>query len=43
MEHNESSLGDFESTLKKHALELVESLEKGRFGEAVQLLSLIHI
>ncbi|MBC2658403.1 MULTISPECIES: protein phosphatase CheZ [Pseudomonas] len=38
MEHNESSLGDFESTLKKHALELVESLEKGRFGEAVQLI-----
>lgn len=31
-------MGDFESTLKKHALELVESLEKGRFGEAVQLI-----
>ena len=38
MEHNESSLGDFESTLKKHAHELVESLEKGKFGEAVQLI-----
>ena len=38
MEHNESSQGDFESTLKKHAVELVESLEKGRFGDAVQLI-----
>ncbi len=38
MEHNNSSLGDFESTLKKHAQELVESLEKGKFGDAVQLI-----
>ena len=38
MEQNESSLGDFESTLKKHARELVESLEKGRFGDAVQMI-----
>ncbi|WP_095110673.1 protein phosphatase CheZ [Pseudomonas sp. Irchel 3E20] len=38
MEHNESSQGDFESTLKKHAHELVESLEKGKFGDAVQLI-----
>ena len=38
MEHKESSMGDFESTLKKHAVELVESLEKGRFGDAVQLI-----
>lgn len=38
MEQNKSSLGDFESTLKKHAVELVASLEKGRFGEAVQLI-----
>ena len=38
MEHNESSQGDFESTLKKHAVELVESLEKGKFGDAVQLI-----
>jgi chemotaxis protein CheZ len=38
MEHKESSLGDFESTLKRHAQELVASLEKGRFGEAVQLI-----
>ncbi|KPA88708.1 MULTISPECIES: protein phosphatase CheZ [Pseudomonas] len=38
MEHYESSLGDFESTLKKHARELVESLEKGRFGDAVQMI-----
>jgi chemotaxis protein CheZ len=35
---NESSMGDFESTLKKHAQELVASLEKGRFGDAVQLI-----
>jgi chemotaxis protein CheZ len=38
MGNNETSLGDFESTLKKHALELVESLEKGKFGDAVQLI-----
>ena len=38
MDHKESSLGDFESTLKKHAQELVESLERGQFGDAVQLI-----
>ncbi|WP_166364134.1 protein phosphatase CheZ [Pseudomonas akapageensis] len=38
MEQKISSLGDFESTLKKHATELVSSLEKGKFGEAVQLI-----
>lgn len=38
MEQKISSLGDFESTLKKHANELVTSLEKGKFGEAVQLI-----
>ena len=38
MEHKDSSMGDFESTLKKHAQELVSSLEKGRFGDAVQLI-----
>ena len=38
MEHKESNQGDFESTLKKHAHELVESLEKGQFGDAVQLI-----
>ncbi|HEX8540174.1 MAG TPA: protein phosphatase CheZ [Pseudomonas sp.] len=38
MEHKESSQGDFESTLKKHAHKLVMCLEKGRFGEAVQLI-----
>ncbi|MFS2159136.1 protein phosphatase CheZ [Pseudomonas sp. Pseusp122] len=38
MEHKDSSMGDFESTLKKHAHELVSSLEKGRFGDAVQLI-----
>ena len=31
-------MGEFESTLKKHAQELVESLEKGQFGDAVQLI-----
>ncbi len=38
MEQREISQGDFESTLKKHAVELVESLEKGKFGDAVQLI-----
>jgi len=38
MEHKDSSQGDFESTLKKHAHKLVESLEKGKFGDAVQLI-----
>ena len=38
MEHKESSQADFESTLKKHAHQLVESLEKGQFGDAVQLI-----
>jgi chemotaxis protein CheZ len=34
----QSTLGDFESTLKRHAQELVERLEHGQFGEAVQLI-----
>jgi chemotaxis protein CheZ len=34
----QSSLGDFESTLKKNAQALVERLEQGKFGEAVQLI-----
>jgi len=38
MELQESTLGEFESTLKKHAHELVESLERGQFGDAVQLI-----
>lgn len=38
MAHDDSSLGELESTLKTHATQLVESLEKGRFGEAVQLI-----
>ncbi|MDD1013179.1 MULTISPECIES: protein phosphatase CheZ [Pseudomonas] len=38
MEQTQSSLGEFESTLKKHAKELVDSLEKGKFGDAVQLI-----
>ena len=38
MEHKESTQGDFESTLKKHTHELVESLERGQFGDAVQLI-----
>ena len=38
MEHKESTQGDFELTLKKHARELVDSLEKGQFGDAVQLI-----
>lgn len=35
---NDDSLGELESTLKMHATQLVESLEKGRFGEAVHLI-----
>ena len=38
MEHNETSQGDFESTLKKHAHQLVDSLEEGQFADAVQLI-----
>lgn len=39
MEHDDSSQGDFESTLKTHARQLVDSLELGNFGEAVQLIN----
>ena len=38
MDSKDSTMGDFESTLKKHAQQLVESLEKGKFGDAVQLI-----
>ena len=38
MAHDDSHLGELESTLKAHATQLVESLEKGRFGEAVGLI-----
>ncbi|MGE7991361.1 protein phosphatase CheZ [Pseudomonas sp. NPDC089554] len=38
MESKNDSLGEFESTLKKHAEELVQSLERGQFGDAVQLI-----
>ncbi|MGC7837214.1 protein phosphatase CheZ, partial [Pseudomonas wayambapalatensis] len=38
MESRNDSLGEFESTLKKHAEQLVQSLERGQFGEAVQLI-----
>ena len=38
MESKKDSLGEFESTLKKHAEQLVQSLERGQFGEAVQLI-----
>ncbi|MBB2495917.1 protein phosphatase CheZ [Aquipseudomonas ullengensis] len=38
MANDDSTLGELESTLKVHARQLVESLEKGRFGEAVQLI-----
>lgn len=34
----DSQSGDLESTLKNHARELVETLEKGNFGDAVQLI-----
>ncbi|MGQ7958409.1 protein phosphatase CheZ [Pseudomonas sp. SP16.1] len=39
MEHDDSTLGDLESTLKTNARELVDSLEKGDFGAAVQLIN----
>lgn len=38
MGQNKSMEGDVESTLKKHARELVDSLDKGQFGDAVQLI-----
>lgn len=34
----DSQSGDLESTLKNHARELVETLERGNFGDAVQLI-----
>ncbi|KAF1066245.1 MAG: Protein phosphatase CheZ [Pseudomonas citronellolis] len=36
------STGDFESTLKKHARELVESLERGEVQQAVQLIQALN-
>ena len=39
MEHDDSTLGDLESSLKTNARELVDSLEKGNFGNAVQLIN----
>lgn len=39
MEQDDSSLDDLESTLKSNARELVDSLEKGNFGVAVQLIN----
>jgi len=38
MAHDDLPMGDLESSLKTNARELVESLEKGNFGEAVQLI-----
>ncbi|WP_462379102.1 protein phosphatase CheZ [Pseudomonas sp. Marseille-QA0892] len=38
MAKNDSETGDFESTLKQHARELVSSLESGDFSEAVLLI-----
>jgi chemotaxis protein CheZ len=39
MEHDDSTLGDLESTLKNNARDLVDSLEQGNFGVAVQLIN----
>jgi chemotaxis protein CheZ len=39
MEHHDSEQGDLESTLKINARQLVDSLEKGNFGEAVELIN----
>jgi chemotaxis protein CheZ len=38
MAKNDSEVGDFESTLKQHARELVTSLESGDFSAAVHLI-----
>ncbi|PAU65684.1 protein phosphatase [Pseudomonas sp. PIC25] len=38
MDHKDSTPGDFESTLKNHARELVDNLEQGQFGKAVQII-----
>lgn len=35
---NDSTGDEFESTLKKHARELVDCLERGHFQQAVQLI-----
>lgn len=39
MEHDDSTLGDLKSTLKSNARDLVDSLEQGNFGAAVQLIN----
>lgn len=39
MEHDDSKEADLESTLKSNARQLVDSLEKGNFGEAVELIN----
>ncbi|TBU95375.1 protein phosphatase CheZ [Phytopseudomonas dryadis] len=39
MEHDDSAGSDLESTLKTNARQLVDSLEQGNFGEAVQLIN----
>ncbi|KAB0550325.1 protein phosphatase CheZ [Pseudomonas argentinensis] len=39
MEHDDSKEVDLESTLKSNARQLVDSLEQGNFGEAVQLIN----
>ncbi|MFV3385969.1 protein phosphatase CheZ [Pseudomonas sp. NY15364] len=39
MGHDDSTLGDLESTLKNNARDLVDSLEQGNFGAAVQLIN----
>ena len=39
MEHQDSNEVDLESTLKSNARQLVDSLEQGNFGEAVQLIN----
>jgi chemotaxis protein CheZ len=41
MRDDEHGMSDFESTLKSHAQQLVQSLEQGRFDEAVQVIHLL--
>ena len=38
MEHEKPQMGDLETSLKTHARDLLDSLERGNFGDAVQVI-----
>ena len=38
MEHEEPHMSDLEVSLKTHARDLLDSLERGNFGDAVQVI-----